>query len=79
MDRSLTEFTGEEREDPDDEPEPETVESKADEEPEPETVEPAKPTYDWSPEGTECEACGETVEKRWRDDEGMVCGECKGW
>lgn len=42
-------------------------------------VEPAVVTYDVSPDGAECAACGETVTRRWRDDPGMVCGECKEW
>jgi len=44
------------------------------------TVEAATPTYDFSPDGATCEACGETVEIRWHDpDGGMVCADCKGW
>lgn len=44
------------------------------------TVEEATPTYDFSPDGSTCEACGETVETRWHADEvGMVCADCKGW
>lgn len=42
-------------------------------------VEPAVPTLDWTPGGAPCAACGATVERRWRDDGRMVCGECKGW
>lgn len=42
-------------------------------------VEPAAPTYRWSPDGADCEACGATVERRWRDGEGYVCGDCKEW
>lgn len=42
-------------------------------------VEPAMSTYDWSPGGTPCEACGAVVERRWRDGERLVCGECKEW
>jgi hypothetical protein len=44
------------------------------------TVEEATPTYDFSPDGSVCESCGETVETRWHSEgEGMVCAECKGW
>ena len=44
------------------------------------TVEEATPTYDFSPDGVACEACGETVETRWHDpDGGMVCADCKRW
>lgn len=44
------------------------------------TVEEATPTYDFSPDGATCEACGATVETRWHAAEaGMVCADCKGW
>lgn len=49
------------------------------------TADPAEITYDWSPEGAACDACGEPVERRWRAGEGaddpaaMVCGDCKDW
>lgn len=42
-------------------------------------AEPAVSTYDWSPGGTACEGCGAVVERRWRDGEQLVCGECKEW
>lgn len=42
-------------------------------------VGPAVSTYDWSPGGTPCEDCGAVVERRWRDGEQLVCGECKEW
>lgn len=51
----------------------------ADQPPTPETVDPATPTLDFSPGGADCEGCGETVRRRWRDDDGMVCGDCKEW
>ena len=44
------------------------------------TVEAAVPTYDFSPDGSACAACGETVETRWQDEGvGMVCADCKQW
>lgn len=43
------------------------------------TPDPAVATYDWTPGGAACAACGETVERRWRDGPGFVCGECKDW
>jgi hypothetical protein len=44
------------------------------------TVRPAQATYDWSPDGAVCAACGGTVETRWHDpDVGMVCASCKEW
>lgn len=42
-------------------------------------VEPATTTYQWTPAGATCAACGETVERRWRGDEGLVCPNCKEW
>ena len=47
--------------------------------PGPSAVEPAVPTYDWTPEGAACEACDAVVERRWRDDAGLVCADCKTW
>ena len=61
-----------------DEPDgPEVEDSESD--PAPDTVEPAVSTYDWTPTGADCEACGTTVEKRWRDDGRLVCPDCKAW
>ena len=42
-------------------------------------TEPAQSTYAWSPTGESCEACGTTVERRWRDDGILVCEDCKEW
>lgn len=36
-------------------------------------------TFDWSPGGAPCAACGDRVERRWRDDGRLVCEECKAW
>lgn len=44
-----------------------------------EPVEPAQSTYDFSPEGAPCAACGASVEKRWRAEAGLVCPDCKEW
>lgn len=43
------------------------------------SVEPAVSTYDFSPEGAPCAGCGESVEKRWRSEAGLVCPDCKEW
>ena len=43
------------------------------------TPEPPASTYVWSPDGGACEACGATVEERWRDGEALVCAGCKEW
>ena len=42
-------------------------------------VAPARSTYAWSPAGADCAACGATVERRWRDETGLVCADCKTW
>ncbi|WP_233740808.1 DUF7573 domain-containing protein [Halobaculum saliterrae] len=42
-------------------------------------VDPADPTYDYSPDGASCGACGERVTRRWRDDGDYVCVDCKEW
>lgn len=43
------------------------------------TPAPLTPTADWHPEGATCEACGATVERRWRQGDAMVCPDCKDW
>ncbi|MFD1511675.1 DUF7573 domain-containing protein [Halomarina rubra] len=43
------------------------------------TVHPAESTMDWTPGGAACAVCGESAERRWRDDEGLVCLDCKTW
>ena len=40
---------------------------------------PAASTFAFSPEGAPCGACGARVERRWRDEAGLVCGDCKNW
>ncbi|WP_416840265.1 hypothetical protein [Haloferax sp. DFSO52] len=36
-------------------------------------------TYRWTPTGTTCPQCGESVEKTWLDGDEYVCVECKHW
>lgn len=36
-------------------------------------------TYRWTPTGTTCPKCGDTVEKTWLDGEEYVCADCKNW
>lgn len=44
------------------------------------TADPSlRPTFDWSPDGAACAACGAVVERRWRGDPGLVCSDCKDW
>ena len=85
-DRSLSDFAGktggsdetEEAGEPSEREEPaeilEAVEGSEETE-----VEPARATYDWTPGGADCDCCGTSVEKRWRDEDGMVCADCKEW
>lgn len=40
---------------------------------------PVVSTVIWSPGGTACDACGESVERRWTDDESLRCTDCKEW
>ncbi|MFC6824039.1 DUF7573 domain-containing protein [Halopelagius fulvigenes] len=44
---------------------------------------PAVATYRWDPDGVECAACGESVERVWTADadgsETFVCESCKEW
>lgn len=42
-------------------------------------VEPATATYAWAADGADCPQCGATVERRWRDDDRLVCADCKNW
>lgn len=36
-------------------------------------------TYEWTPGGASCANCASVVEARWRDEQGLVCEECKRW
>ena len=58
-----------------------TTESDADESSRsgPEAVEPAVSTYGWDGDGGVCADCGERVDRRWRQGEGLVCEACKDW
>jgi formylmethanofuran dehydrogenase subunit E len=43
---------------------------------------PARATMRWSPDGAPCDACGESVARRWRAsaaDDDYVCADCKEW
>jgi hypothetical protein len=42
-------------------------------------VPPAESTFAWSSEPVACAACGEAVQRRWRDDGELVCRACKSW
>lgn len=43
------------------------------------TVDPVRPTMRWSPDDEQCDACGATASRRWRDGERFVCPACKEW
>lgn len=45
----------------------------------PTAVSPAISTYAWSPAGTACASCGDSVNRRWRDGDDLVCESCKSW
>lgn len=45
----------------------------------PSSVEPTAATYTWSGDGGDCDACGEVVDRRWCQDDRLVCPECKDW
>lgn len=78
-DRSLDEFVsgGDESSTESDDEVGDAVGSDAEESSE--TVAPAASTYAWSPSGEPCDACGAAVERRWRDEGDLVCGDCKSW
>lgn len=40
---------------------------------------PARSTYEWTPDGAACAACGERTTRRWRLDDEPVCPDCKTW
>jgi hypothetical protein len=42
-------------------------------------VEPAVSTYTWAAAGGACATCGESVDRRWRADDDLVCADCKEW
>jgi len=39
----------------------------------------ATSTMHYRPGGGACAICGTVVERRWRDDDGLVCRDCKAW
>jgi len=42
-------------------------------------VEETRPTSTWTTTGADCERCGETGTRRWRDGDSLVCIDCKEW
>jgi len=45
----------------------------------PDDIEPAATTYAWDGASAACDECDEPVERRWQQDGGLVCVECKDW
>jgi hypothetical protein len=70
-DRSLEEFLDDVAED-DETPASPSLEPDSD-------ADPTRPTCEWTPGGADCEDCGTTVERRWRDGDRLVCADCKAW
>jgi|GEM_PF-281121 len=44
-----------------------------------EAITPARSTATWTSGGAACTRCGTVVERRWVDDEALVCGSCMDW
>ena len=42
-------------------------------------VDPAVPTATWTTDAAPCDRCGERIERRWLDDDALVCAACKAW
>ena len=76
-DRSLDEFLGADADEEPSDAGDTSMESDADATHE-DIPEPTLSTT-FVPEGADCEACGATVGRRWRDGDALVCGECKPW
>lgn len=51
----------------------------AEEQKDADSVEPAVSTFEFAPDGAECAICNAVVERRWRDEQGLVCPDCKEW
>jgi hypothetical protein len=47
--------------------------------PESPDADPTRLTCAWTPDGADCEDCGTTVKRRWRDGDRLVCTDCKAW
>jgi hypothetical protein len=79
-DRSLDDFAGTENDDRgSDSTDAETGSGDGDVEPADREVEPAVETSTWHADGAECDRCGDRVERRWREEEALVCADCASW
>lgn len=85
MDRSLDEFLDQSDTNPDQDVsaphESRTAEAKTEIETETkaEMASGARSTMVWSADGAVCETCSDVVQRRWRDDDQLVCNACKEW
>jgi formylmethanofuran dehydrogenase subunit E len=52
---------------------------EGDEQPSTLTVHSVRSTMAWTADDVPCDACGEVVQRRWRDDGQLVCNTCKEW
>ena len=43
------------------------------------SIDPAAATYAWSRAGAVCAVCDDSVARRWRDGDELVCADCKEW
>ncbi|KAB1193165.1 hypothetical protein GJR96_06785 [Haloferax sp. MBLA0076] len=78
--RSLDDFaTGSEPEDVDAEQDSESESEQTPTADDPSDDVDTLATYRWTPTGTTCPQCGESVEKTWLDEDEYVCAECKNW
>jgi hypothetical protein len=58
---------------------PDESEDRESERVDPVTVDPAAATATWHRAGADCESCGEAATRRWRQDDALVCADCKSW
>lgn len=79
-DRALDEFLGEDDTADSEESEAGDDGDTSDEsDTEPDGPTGAVSTTAFTPEGADCESCGASVRRRWRDDDALVCADCKAW
>ncbi|WP_162993998.1 DUF7573 domain-containing protein [Halalkalicoccus subterraneus] len=38
-----------------------------------------RPTYGWTPDTIACERCGDPTDRWWREEDRLVCPDCKPW
>lgn len=55
------------------------IETEATERDAAQSLAPAESVCVGTPDGADCEACDAVVARRWRDDRGFVCSDCRDW